>query len=106
MKNKVFLVIFLSFLIFFLILLLAQSQGYYKNRNEKAKVLTDEQIENFEEDIREGKDIDIKRYVLYEDKDYSNKVTSNIYSFSLKLENVFDSVIKTVFNSASKVVSD
>ena len=106
MKNKVFLVIFLSFLIFFVILLLAQSQGYYKNRNEKAKVLTDEQIENFEEDIREGKDIDIKRYVLYEDKDYSNKVTSNIYSFSLKLENVFDSVIKTVFNSASTVVSD
>lgn len=97
---------FLSLFIFYVILLLAQSQGYYKNRNEKAKVLTEEQISNFEEDIRNGKDIDVKKYVLYEDKDYSNSVSSNIYRVSLKLENAVDSAIKMVFSGASTMVND
>ena len=102
MKNKVFLCILLSFFIFFVILLLAQSQGYYRNRNEKAKVLTEEQIINFEEDIKNGKKVDIKKYVLYEDKDYSNKVSSDIYKISLKLE----TAIKMVFNGAGSLVND
>lgn len=106
MKNKVFLCIFLSLFIFFVILLLAQSQGYYKNRNEKAKVLTEEQIINFEEDIKNGKGVDIKKYVLYEDKDYSNKVSSDIYKISLKLETAVDSVIKMVFSGAGSLVND
>lgn len=106
MKNKVFLCIFLSLFIFFVILLLAQSQGYYKNRNEKAKVLTEEQITSFEEDIRNGKKVNIKKYVLYEDKDYSNKVSSDIYKLSLKLENAVDTTIKMVFNGAGSLVND
>ncbi len=106
MKNKIFLCIFLSLFCFFIILLLAESQGYYKNRNEKAKILTEEQIENFEQDISKGKSIDIKKYVLYEDKNYQNKITSNIYKVSLKLENALDDAIKLIFSGASSVVSD
>ena len=104
MKNKVALFIFLTFFVFFVILLLAESQWYYKNRNEKAKILTEEQIKEFEQDISQGKDIDIKKYVLYEDKDYSNEVTSNVYKVSLKLESAIDSVIKIVFSSAADAV--
>lgn len=106
MKNKVFICILLSFFIFFVILLLAQTEGYYKNRNEKAKALTEEQITNFEEDIKNGKKIDLKKYVLYEDKDYSNKVSKDIYKISLKLETMVDSAIKMVFNGAGSLVSD
>lgn len=106
MKNKVFLIIFLSLFIFYAILLIAESQGYYKNKNEKAKVLTEEQIKEFEKDVEEGKDIDIKKYVLYEDKDYSNNVSNNIYEASLKLETIFNGAVKLIFNSASKAVND
>lgn len=106
MKNKFFIVVLFSLFIFYIILLLAQSQGYYKNRNEKAKELTEEQIKSFEEDISSGKDIDIKKYVLYEDKDYKNKVTSKVYKASLKLESVIDGTIKYVFSGMSKAVTD
>lgn len=106
MKNKIFLFILFTFLVFFLVLLIAESQGYYKNRNEKAKILTEEQIKEFEEDVREGKDIDIKKYVLYEDKDYSNKVSSNVYKISLKLEEAVDKTIKLIFNSAGNMVEN
>ena len=74
--------------------------------DEKAKVLTEEQIINFEEDIKNGKKVDIKKYVLYEDKDYSNKVSSDIYKISLKLETAVDSAIKMVFNGAGSLVSE
>ena len=53
-----------------------------------------------------GKSIDVKKYVLYEDKDYSNKVTSNVYRTSLKLEKVVDGVIKYIFNGAGSIVKD
>ena len=98
MKNKIFLFFGLTFFVFFAILLLAESQGYYKNRNEKAKTLTEEQIKEFEEDIKEGKDIDIKKY--------TNNISNNIYKISLKLEGVVDDAIKMIFNGASTMVND
>ena len=94
----------MTFLVFFLILIFAQSQGYYKNRNEKAKILTDEQINEFEKDIAKGKEIDIKKYVLYEDKDYSNNVSSNVYKTSLKIEKVIDKAVKLIFKGTSNMV--
>lgn len=104
--KKIPLLILLSLFTFYVILLLAQSQGYYKTRSEKAKILTEEQIIKFEKDVRDGKKIDVKKYVLYEDKDYSNNVSENIYRTSLKLEGVFDKTIRLIFNSASKAVND
>lgn len=106
MKNRFFLFLFLSFVVFFTILLVAESQGYYKNRNEKAKIMTDEEILRFEEDIASGRDIDVSDYILYEDKDYSNKISSNVYKASLKLESVVDGIIRFIFSGTSKMVSD
>ena len=106
MKNKVILIIFLAVFTFYSLLLIAQKEGYYKSRNEKAKILTQEQIEEFEKDVSLGRSVDIRKYVLYEDKDYSNNLSDDIYSVSLKLESVFDTTIKFIFNGVSKTVND
>ena len=106
MKNKIILVLFMSLVIFYAILLIAQKEGYYQNRNEKAKVLTERQIKEFEQDIKDGKSVDIRKYILYEDKDYSNNLSNDIYNISLKLESVFDTSIKFIFNGVSKTVND
>ena len=106
MTNKVFLIIFSGLFIFFIIMLIAESQGYYQNRNSKAKALTDEQIIEFEEDIKQGKSVDVKKYVLYEEKDYSTNISNNVYKTSLKLESIVDAAVKIVFNNASKAVND
>lgn len=106
MKNKVFIFVLVTFLVFFSILLFAQSQGYYQSKNEKAKVLTDSQIKKFEKDIASGKEIDLKKYILYEEKDYTNEVTDDFYKISLKLENFMDKTIKLAFNKTGKLVSD
>ena len=106
MKNKVILIIFLALFTFYSLLLIAQKEGYYKSRNEKAKILTQEQIEEFEKDVSLGRSVDIRKDVLYEDKDYSNNLSDDIYSVSLKLESVFDTTIKFIFNGVSKTVND
>ena len=104
--KKVILVCLLSLFTFYVILLLAQSQGYYKTRSEKAKILTDEQIEKFEKDVQDGRNIDVTEYIMYKDKDYRNDVSENIYKVSLKLETIVDKTIKLIFNSASNAVND
>ena len=104
--KKFILVFLLSLFTFYVILLLAQSQGYYKTRSEKAKILTDEQIAKFEKDVQDGRNIDITEYTIYKDKDYTNDISTNIYKVSLKLETVVDKTIKLIFNNASHAVSD
>ena len=104
--KKMILVLLISLFTFYVILLLAQSQGYYKTRSEKAKILTDEQIAKFEKDVQDGRNIDITEYIIYKDKDYTNDVSENIYKISLKLETVVDKTIKLIFNSASHAVND
>ena len=106
MKNKVILIIFLALFTFYSLLLIAQKEGYYKSRNEKAKILTQEQIEEFEKDVSLGRSVDIRKYVLYEDKDYSNNLSDDIYSVSFILVSVFDTIIKFIFNGVSKTVND
>ena len=106
MKNKIVLILFLSVFTFYAMLLVAQKEGYYKSKNEKVKNLTAKQIQEFEQDIQEGKSIDVRKYILYDNKNYSNNISSNVYSISLKLESIFDTSIKFIFNSMAKDVNN
>ncbi len=90
---------FLSLLFFFSLMMSLGYMGYYQNRNEKAKILTDKEIKEFENDINMGKNVDIKKYVLYEDKDYTNGLSDDIYKVSLKIEKTLDKTIRMIFTS-------
>lgn len=105
-KEKIIKFLFICVLVLFFGLLFAQSSGYYKIKTTRVKELTEEQIKAFEKDISDGKDVDIKDYLEYDNIDYSNKLSSGIYKVSLKLEKVVDSTIKYIFNSAEKLVVD
>lgn len=106
MKNKIFKFLLLSFLVFFLVLLLAEHYGYYETKEERVKTLTEEQIKVFEEDIKNGKKIDITDYVIEEQKDYTNNLSKGIYKISLRLEKRTDQIIRIIFNKAGKLVND
>ena len=86
MKNTFIKIIVLSLVVFFLVLVFAEKSGYLKTKEEKTKVLTEEQIELFENDIVQGKSVDINDYVVDNNKDYTNEVSNNFYRVSLKLE--------------------
>lgn len=106
MKEKFTKLILFSFLVFFLVLLFAEHFGYYETKEQRVKTLTEEQIKIFENDIKEGKQIDITDYVLEENKDYTNNLSSSIYKISLILEKKTDELIKIIFNKAGNLVND
>ena len=80
--KKAFNFLFLVIIVFFLSLYFSRYKSdYYDNKN----ILTKEAIEQFEKDVKDGKQIIAKNYIP-EEKDYSNKVSS----FGIKTSNVIE----------------
>ncbi len=105
-KESIFKFILLCFIICFLVILFAGKTGYYEKKLRDNSILTEEQIKKFEEDLKEGKDVDISNYVINKNKDYTTKLTSDVYSISLKLEKTIDKIVKFIFNEVGKNIND
>ncbi len=75
-KHNPFLtIISILFFIFMVVYFLGVS-GYYENKLHLKTTYTEEKIREFEEDVKSGKEIDLKKYVNDEHKDYSNVFTN------------------------------
>lgn len=105
-KESIFKFILLCFIICFLVILFAGKTGYYEKKLRDNSILTEEQIKKFEEDLKNGKDVDISNYVINKNKDYTTKLTSDVYSVSLKVEKTIDKIVKFIFNEVGKNIND
>ena len=105
-KESIFKFILLCFIICFLVILFAGKTGYYEKKLRDNSILTEEQIKKFEEDLKKGKNVDISNYVINENKDYTTKLSSDVYSVSLKLEKTIDKIVKFIFNEVGKNIND
>lgn len=102
--SKVFWTIMLVLFIIFISIFVASSSGYYEYENKNKKVLTEEKMKEFEEDVANGKSVDLKNYFEDNTKNYENKVTdagnlvSNVISTSILkgLEESFKLIEKLV----------
>ena len=68
--NKIFRYSILVSFVTFFALYLSQSTGYFEYRNSKKVALTNEQIEKFENDVKEGKNIDLAIKMHYLKPDF------------------------------------
>lgn len=66
----------------FLTLYISQATGYYDYEQYKKVELTKDKIAQFEQDIKDGKEIDIKKYMSTVQTDYNNKVSKTGISIS------------------------
>lgn len=93
----------LCFLFLFITIYISDQKGYYKYGTHERKILTDDAIQRFEEDIKNGNAIDVNNYYV-EDKDYSNnvskvglKISNGIGGFiRSKIVSFFDSITKNI----------
>ena len=74
-KPNYFKIILTMLFLIFMGLFIASKSGYYEANFNNKVVLTDKQIEKFEEDVLNGDVMDVNSYILEERKDYSNKFT-------------------------------
>ena len=91
MTKKVSKLLLALLLIIFIIMYYFGSNIYDYKIIEK-KNLTEEQIKKFENDVKEGKEIDLEQYVV-KDKNYSNKVTR----LNTKISNIIETGFKKIF---------
>lgn len=102
MLKFVAMLLFLAFIVAYSI----GESGYYEYRLSNKKNLTDEQIEQFEQDVKDGKDIDITQYLKDNKVDYTNTLSRTTYKVSSKLNKVLKKGIEGIFKYVNKLVED
>ena len=103
--NKFFWYVFLILFMSFATLYTAGKAGYYEYTQNQKKVLTEEQIKKFEEDVALGKEVDISDYLVVkenfqdEKKRLSLKISEYIGIYTkVGVEKIFKILIKLVEN--------
>ncbi|HHW68965.1 MAG TPA: hypothetical protein GX747_01310 [Tenericutes bacterium] len=97
-----FWVLFISFCALYI----SQATGYYEYELHKKVIFTEEQIKKFENDVKNGANIDINDYLKNQNKYYQNntsKLGLNISNFIGK--NVKNGIKKT-FEALSKLIEE
>lgn len=106
MKYKIFKWNFTFLLVIFLTLYFSQLTGYYEYQNYQKMVMTEEQIKQFEQDIKDGKEVDIKDYVVNINRDYGNSLSNLGMSISNIISNTVKNGIIKLFSSISGMVNE
>ena len=104
-KYKVFKWSFNFLLVIFLTLYFSQLTGYYEYQNYQKMIMTEEQIKQFEQDVKDGKEVDINDYVVNIKRSYDNSFSN----LGATISNVISSTVKKtvikLFSGISSMVS-
>lgn len=91
-------------ILIFLFSYFLENSGYYEYNLQTKKNLTEEQIKQFEKDLQEGKNINIKNYLETNTKDYSNNLTRTTSNTTLKLNKYLKQFLTEGFDIIGKFI--
>ncbi len=107
MKGKnIARIIIGTLFVLFVALYLTQTTGYYEFEQHKLTTLTEEQIKKFEQDVKDGKEIDLETYLELNKKNYDNRLSKLSLSLSRKIEDTVTSGIEYIFKAVERVVNE
>ena len=89
--NWFFRILGILFLIY-ISLNIAMSAGYYEAKLNEKTTLTEESIKQFENDIKEGKEVDINDYVVEKNRDFTTK--TGVFLSSLVEDFMSEGILK------------
>ena len=92
-NNYLLKFLLISFL-FFLIIYFSNETGYYEYKIYTKTKLTEESIQNFEEDIKNNKDVSTKNYIKTNEINYSNKLSQTGSKIVESIEKLMHYLIK------------
>lgn len=84
--------------VIFMGLFIACKSGYYESKVNKQVGLTSDAIKQFEEDVLNGKMVDINSYIEVDTNDYSNKFTRSGEKIANTLSEFFSQGIKDTWD--------
>lgn len=104
MKLSKILLILICFS--FVVSYIIYETGYYEYKLQNRAVLTKEQMEQFESDVNNGKDVTLNDYVVDSRVDYSNKLTNITVKVNNKVNKYIKKSIESIFKILNSFVSD
>ena len=104
-KNPVLIITIMLFGVFVALYYMAET-GYYEYKVYNKMMITEEAMKKFENDVKEGKDISIEKYITTTHKDYSNKISNLGLKTGESLENFMSKGIGNFFKVIAKLVTD
>lgn len=87
-KTKYFWYFIIIMFIIYISLFIANESGYYENKVRKKSIITSEGIKQFEEDVKNGLNVEMKDYIEVK-QNYDNKFSD----FGIKLSNITEKVM-------------
>lgn len=105
-KNKLFNIILGIFLLCFTIIYFSEITGYYEYKNYQKTSLTAEQIKKYEEDIKEGKELDLNEYLIKNEKEYNNKLSILASKLSNGISKIVKSGVEHTFKYISRLIEE
>ena len=95
-KNGIRILLFTTFFLF-LALYMTQETGYNEYNQAKRTALTDYEISLFEQDLKEGKEINPDKYLKNQEKDYNNRLSKMGFFLSQEIEKTFQKGMNAFF---------
>lgn len=104
--NKVFSWFLFILFITFVTLYISQATGYYEFEQARKTAFTKEQIERFEQDVKDGKEIDINDYLENTNKNYQNNISRFSLNISEGIGKYAKMGIEKIFSGIAKVIEN
>ena len=99
MKNNIVVkIIFVLFLIF-LALYFSSNAGIIDYQSKNQAILTEKQIKEFEQDVKNNVNIDVKKYLKNTKEEYNNSLSKITLKISNDIGNTINDILNMFFNS-------
>ena len=98
MKKNPFFKILLVFFFIFMALYIALESGYYDIKMGRKATITEEKLQEFESDVKDGKEVDLKDYLTDDYVDYSSSVSRFGSKIGSSLDKLMDGGIDGFLN--------
>jgi hypothetical protein len=105
-KNKIYKFVFWLFFMSFLVIYFSELTGYYEYQNYQRTALTEEQIKKFEEDVKNGNEVDIKEYLVVNNKKYNNNLSKLASKLSDGISKLVNSGVEYTFKYISRLIDE
>ncbi len=105
-KGKIYKFIFYIFFVSFLVIYFSELTGYYEYQNHQKTTLTEEQIQKFEENIKNGNKVDINEYLISDTRKYNNSLSKLASKISDGISNIVNNGVEYAFKYVLKLIEE
>ena len=104
--DKIFRSTLLILFLIFIALYFSAQAGLIDYQAKHKTIMTEEAIKEFESDIKEGNNIDIKKYIKNKDKKFDNGLSRKTLRVSNTIGSCVDDILKFFFKKVEKAMNN